>query len=275
MSHETLEDLEAFQLARPCVAGREHAHDARAPRAVDARGRRRAAGPGAAAHALRRRLRRDLLSRRSTAARASARAHQRVFTEESAPYEMPFVLQRARRSPSSPRRSSTSAPRSRRSGTCRPSSGRRDLGPVPLRADRRLRPGRAADPGHPGRRRVHAQRLEDLELGRLPGRLRPVPGPHRLARAQAPGPDHVHRQDPPAGHRGPADQDGQRGQRVLPGVLRRRRPARRERASARSTTAGRWPPGCSFHERDAVGGGSPYVSGIGPGSRARRPARTT
>ena len=85
-------------------------------------------------------------------------------------------------------------------------------------------------PGHPRRRRLHPERLEDLELGRLPLRLRPVPGPHRLACAQAPGPDHVHRQDPPARHRRPADQDGQRLERVLPGVLRRRRHPGRERA---------------------------------------------
>ena len=101
-------------------------------------------------------------------------------------------------------------------------AGRGAVGPVPLGAQRRFRPGRAGDPGHQGRRHLRAQRVEDLEFGGIPLRLRHVPGPHRPARAQAPGPDHVHPQDPPAWHRGPADHHGQRDGRVLSGVLRRR-----------------------------------------------------
>ncbi len=120
-------------------------------------------------------------------------------------------VQRARPCRSWPRPCSTSAPRSRRSVTSAGHpAGRRALGPVPLRAERGVGPGRAGDPGHPGRGRVRAQRFEDLELGGVPLRLRHVPGPDRLPRAQAPGPDHVHREDPPARHRGPADQHGQR-----------------------------------------------------------------
>ena len=122
--------------------------------------------------------------------------------------------------------------------------GRRAVGAVPLRAQRRLRSGRPGHHGHPGRRRLRPQRVEDLEFGRVPGRLRALPGPDRLERAQAPGPDHVHRQDPPARYRGAADQDGQRHGRVLPGVLRRRAHPGRRRRRAASTTGGRWRRGC-------------------------------
>ena len=66
--------------------------------------------------------------------------------------------------------------------------GRGAVGAVPLRALGGLGPGRPGHPGHPRRRRLHPERFEDLELGCLPGRLRPVPGPDRLARAQAPRP---------------------------------------------------------------------------------------
>ena len=83
-------------------------------------------------------------------------------------------------------------------------------------------------------------------------------------RAQAPGPDHVHRQDPPAGHRGAADH---RWSTASPSSAR-----------SSSTTWPSRPPTWSgevndgwtvasrllFHERDAVGGGSPYVSGLAP-----------
>ena len=123
---------------------------------------------------------------------------------------------------------------------------RRVVGAVPVRAQRRFGPGRPGHPGHPGRRRLHPQRIEDLELGCLPLRLFDVPGPHRLASAQAPGPHHVHHEDPSARRRDTADQDGERDGGILSGVLRRRPDPGRPTLSARSTTAGRSPPGCSI-----------------------------
>ncbi len=56
-----------------------------------------------------------------------------------------------------------------------------------------------------------------------------VPHPHRLGSTEAPRPDHVPAARPPAGYRDSPDQAGQRQQRVLPGVLRRRRDSARER----------------------------------------------
>ena len=57
--------------------------------------------------------------------------------------------------------------------------GRRDVGAVPLRAERWFRPGRARHPGDPGRRRVRPQRVEDLEHGRFTSPTTPCawPGP--------------------------------------------------------------------------------------------------
>ena len=92
------------------------------------------------------------------------------------------------------------------------------------------------------------------------------------------GPDHVHRQDPPARHRGPADQNGRTG------------PTSSARSSSTTcaipvedvlgevndgwTVASR----LLFHEREAVGGGSPYLSGTSGGqgdhgAGAERPDR--
>ena len=159
---------------------------------------RLAAGPCAAAHAVRRRLRRHLLPEGVRRARPHRRA--------------PARLQRGGRR----LRDADAAATCRRSRICGPtlldfgteeqkrehlpprSGGERDLGAVPVRAERRLRPRRCADPRRPRRRRVRPQRLEDLELGRLRRRLRAVPGPHQLGRAQAPRPHDVHREDPPA-----------------------------------------------------------------------------
>ena len=78
------------------------------------------------------------------------------------------------------------------------------------------------DPGRSRRRRVGAQRLEDLEHRGDVGHARDVPGPHRLGRAEAPRPHDVPHGDPPARGAGRPDQAGERLARVLPGVLRRR-----------------------------------------------------
>ena len=82
-------------------------------------------------------------------------------------------------------------------------------------------------------------------------RLRPVPGPHQLGRAQAPRPQRVHRPDPPARHRAPPDRDDQRLQGVLPGVLHRRpRARRRPRRRGRRGLDGRHPLDVPRAERD-------------------------
>ncbi len=109
-----------------------------------------------------------------------------------------------------------------------------DLDAVPLRAERRLRRrGRAHHRGA-RRRRMGRERLQGLDDGRVVLRLRPVPAPHQLGRAQAPRPQRVHHPDPPGGHRAAPDRDDQRLQGVLPGVHDRRarprlRPRRRRR----------------------------------------------
>ena len=60
---------------------------------------------------------------------------------------------------------------------------------VPVRAEQRVRRRRRPHHGRPRRRRVGAQRLEDLELRRVACRLRAVPGPHELGRREAPRSD--------------------------------------------------------------------------------------
>ena len=59
----------------------------------------------------------------------------------------------------------------------------------------------ALTPAHARRRQLHPQRFEDVELGRGTGRLRPVPGAHRLGRAQAPRA--LHDRGAPEGHARP------------------------------------------------------------------------
>ena len=218
--------------------------------------------------------------------RAPARVQRGV-----AAYDMPVLAQRADASASSaPTLARRSAPRSRSASTSPPSLRASELlGAVPLRAQRRLRPRRRRHPRRPRRRRVGHQRLEDLELAApTSADYAHVPGPHQLGRAQAPRPDDVHH----GVHQ--------------PGVARRT-------ASSRSTASiefcqeffddvvvpaaavvGDVDDGWTvasrllFHERNAVGGGSPYVSGARAEGRrgtetdalidlvrAHRPGRTT
>ena len=182
----------------------------------------------------------------STAGRADARRTRRLHRGVAAGYEMPL-----------------------RRSTCR-----RSRSWAPTLLDFGTEEQKATPPaGHPARRRA---------VGAVPVRAHaaaptwpaPSPGPTRdgdvfvlngskiwssgayvrdyalcLARTDWDVPKHrgltmfiVH--DPPARHHGRADQAGQRRRRVLPGVLRRRPDARRRTWSARSTTAGPWPPGC-------------------------------
>ena len=118
----------------------------------------------AAAHAVGRRASPGSASRRSTAAsglthRAPARVHRGVAALRDAAAPQRAALQHPRR-----RRSSTSArhEQKREVPPAHP-QGRGAVGAVPLRAERRLRPRRLPHARRPRRRRVGAQRLEDLE----------------------------------------------------------------------------------------------------------------
>ena len=116
---------------------------------------------------------------------------------------------------------------------------RRGLVPAVLRARRRLRPrGRAGARAPAGRRQLAADRPEGVDDQRAVRLLRPAARAHRRRRAQAQGPDDVHRAD---GRRGrdrarPAP-DLRRG-RVQRGLLRRRRARRRRRRRRRRQRLG-------------------------------------
>jgi hypothetical protein len=138
-----------------------------------------------------------------------------------------------------------------------------------LRARRRQRPGLAAHPGGPRRRRLRGHRLEDLDLPRRGGRLLRAAGPHRADDSRHRGiswlilpMDSPGGRDPPAHHHrrvhrvrralprrgaGAGGQPGGRGERRLAGdhgdpELRaghrlRRRPARGHRAAGERSPA--------------------------------------
>ena len=85
------------------------------------------------------------------------------------------------------RRSSPTAPTSRRSGSCAHAPRRRAVVPAVQRAGRRVRPRRDQHPGRARRRRVGRQRPEGVDVGRA---RQPswgiLPRPHRSGRAEAP-----------------------------------------------------------------------------------------
>ena len=188
--------------------------------------------------------------------------HQHAFTEEVARLrdaglaaDVPTFGDPARR------RSSTSAPRSRSSAHL-PAilRGEELLGAVPVRAERRLRPRRRHHPGRPRRRRVRPQRLEDLEHGRLllattrcawpaPTGTCPSTAASRCSSSRSTSP--ASRCDRIKLVNGSTEFC----QEFFDDVA-----SRPPTSSARSTTAGRSRRGCSFHERNAVGGGSPYAT---------------
>ena len=137
-------------------------------------------------------------------------------------------------------------------------AGRRGVDAAPVGAEWRVRHGGRAHPAHARRRQLHPQRLEDVELGRGAGRLRPVPGAHRLGRAEAPralhdrgaaeGHARSHHRSDPRGHR--------RRRPLLHRVLRRHPAPRRE-------PGGRGEPG--------LGGGAAAALPRAPRHRRRRP----
>ncbi len=99
---------------------------------------------------------------------------------------------------------------------------RGELVPVLQRAQRRLRPGVAADPGGARRRRVDRQWPEGVEQRDADGRPGRPRVPHRQRGAQAQGSVVLHHRRPPARHRDPAHQADERPRRVQRDVLHRR-----------------------------------------------------
>ena len=202
--------------------------------ALPAPGRRRAGGarggrpqPAPAAPALGRRVRGDLLPPRVRRARSRSRVPAGVQRRDDRlrdPRADPGPDVRAVR---------RGAPRLRHRGAeAPPHPGdvprRGDLDAVPLRAERRLRRRRRVDDRRARRRRLDRERVEGLDDRRLVLRLRPVPRADQLGRAQAPGPDRLHRRRPRAGRRAAPHRDDRRHPRVLPGVPDRRPGAGRE-----------------------------------------------
>ena len=122
----------------------------------------------------------------------------------------------------------------------RPDAGRRrGVVPAVLRAGRGLRPRRRADPRAAGERRLAALRPEGVDDQRPVRGVRPAARPHRLRRAQAQGPDDVHRADGRRRRdRPPAAADLRRGA-LQRGLLRRRRAAGGQRGRAGRRRLGR------------------------------------
>ena len=112
------------------------------------------------------------------------------------------------------------------------------------------------------------QRLQDLELGRLPVATTPCawPAPTGTCPSTAASPCSSSRSTSPASRSSRSSMvDGIDG--VLPGVLRRRAHPGRATWSARSTTAGRWRPGCSSTSATRSAAARPT-----PAGRPGRPA---
>ena len=96
--------------------------------------------------------------------------------------------------------------------------------PALLRARGRLRPRRPADARAPARRRlVAALGPEGVDDERPARQLRPAARAHERRRAQAQGPDDVHRPDGRRGRHDPPAAPGLRRRALQRGVLRRRR----------------------------------------------------
>ena len=83
-----------------------------------------------------------------------------------------------------------------------------------------------------------AQRAEGVDDQRAVLRLRPAARPHRPRRAQAQGPDDVHRPDGRRGRHGARPAADHRRRRVQRGVLRRRQARRRRRRRRRRQRLG-------------------------------------
>ena len=113
-----------------------------------------------------------------------------------------------------------------------------------------------AHPGDARRGFLRAVGVEDLELQRLPLRLRHGRGPDRLGRAQASRPVRPHHEGRPARRHRRAHPPGQRVPRVLPGVLRRR-PHPGGHLVGEANDGWTVSTRLLYHEKLAVGGGHP------------------
>ncbi len=124
-------------------------------------------------------------------------AHERAFREEAAELRDARPRRRRRRDVRSDRPLAAGPLDARVPRAAHPQDPLRrgDLVPVLLRARGRLGPRRDPHAGHPRRRPLDPQRVEDLELRRVLRRLGDVPGAHRLGRAEAPRPHVVRRAD--------------------------------------------------------------------------------
>ncbi len=212
--------------------------------------------------AVRRRLRRPLLPA-GVRGSGSEPAHQRAFTQESVPYEMPTVFNVPTLSILAPTLLDFGTEEQKRAAHPADPPRRGAVGAVPLRAQRRLGPGRPRHPGHPRRRRLHPQRVEDLELGRLPVPTTPCawPGPTGTCPSTAASPCSSSRSTSP----------GIEIQQIkmVNGATEFCQEFFDDVAIPASDVVGEVNDGWTvasrllYHERDAVGGGSPYTSGIG------------
>ena len=130
------------------------------------------------------------------------------------------------------------------------------------RAQCRHRPGLAADPGRPRRRRVRDQRREALHQRHPVRRLRVAGGPHRPRRAQAQGPLGVHRPHRRPGI--PLDPACDHGRRVHQLHLLRRG------AGAGGQPGGRGEPGVEADHQPAQPRAGGHLSGVGHPPQHRR-----
>ena len=136
------------------------------------------------------------VARRRSAARASARSSRSSLSQEIARAGVPGILDVIGVGMLGPTiiAHGTDEQKSRYLGA--DAARRRGVVPALLRARRRLGPRRRPDARRPaGRRRLGAQRPEGVDDQRAVRGVRPAARAHRSRRAQAQGPDDVHRPD--------------------------------------------------------------------------------
>ena len=195
-----------------------------------------------AAPAVRRRLRRAALAEAEYGGRGASPTEQLIFYEETARARAPYVgVNFVGTLHAGPTLIEEGTDAQKADAPAEDPARRRGVVPGLLRAGRGLRPRVAAHPSRARRRRLRAQRPEDLVLVRPDRRRRRVPRAHRSRRAQEPRHLVADPADGPARHRGAPAQDRARVLGVLRGVPHRRARARSRTASAPRTTAGASP----------------------------------
>ena len=196
--------LEA-NLRAPASPGR----GARRPRPRRPRGSPPAAS---SAQAVRRRIRRHLVPE-EYGGRGLSPAHERAFSEEARGYVMPDLGGAGDVTFGAIARSmlAHAIPGVPAAGTSRGSSPARSSGASSTPSPKPAPTWPGSGPGRPGTATLDPQRIQDLEQRGLLRRLRHVPGPNRLGRPQAPGPDLVRGAARRAGGHRAADHGDQRG----------------------------------------------------------------